>query len=99
VLRRDKAFVDQSSQLELFENHNQLIVLVKKKKNAPPLGLFDKTLNSLHASRRQRIESLVAWINSKTCIQNASNVRSVCGLFAQTALKIIAALLMLVFNF
>jgi len=99
VLYGDKAFVDQSFQLELFENYNELIVPVKQKKNAPPLGLFDEAFNSLHASIRQPIESLVAWINNKTRIEDASKVRSVNGLFAQIALKMVAALLMLIFNF
>jgi len=99
VLYGDKAFVDQSFQLELFENYSQLIVPVKKKKNAPPLGLFDEAFNSLHASMRQPIESLIAWLNNKTRIEDASKIRSVNGLFAQVALKMIAALLLLIFNF
>jgi len=85
--------------LELFEQYTNLIVPVKKKRNGPPLGLFDQAYNSLHASIRQPIESLAAWINNKTRIEDSSTVRSVDGLFTHIAIKMVAALLMIIFNF
>lgn len=61
----DKADVDQKFQLDLFNQYIDLVVPIKKKKNGPPLGLFDQAYNSLLSSKRQPIESLVAWINNK----------------------------------
>ena len=98
VLYGDKAYIDHTFQLQLFDQHTELIVPVKKKKNEPPLGLFDQAFNTLHASTRQPVECLVSWINNKTNIEDASKVRSVNGLFATIALKMIAALILLIFN-
>jgi len=98
VLYGDKAYIDQTFQLQLFDQHTELVVPVKKKKNQPPLGLFDQAFNTLHASKRQPVECLVSWMNNKTDIEDASKVRSVNGLFTTIALKMIAALIMLLFN-
>lgn len=95
----DKAYCDRGFQLELFAQDTDLIVPLKKKKGAPPLGLFDQAYNSLHASKRQPIESLTAWIQSKTRIQEASKVRSVNGLFSHIAVKMVAALFMFLLDF
>lgn len=95
----DKAYVDRQFQLDLFAQYTELIVPRKKKRNGPPLGLFDQAYNSVLSSRRQPIESLVAWINNKTRIEDASKARSVNGLFSTIALKMIAALLILLLNF
>lgn len=98
VLYGDKAYIDQTFQLHLFDQYTDLVVPVKQKKNGPPLGLFDRAFNTLHAATRQPVESLVSWMNNKTRIEEASAVRSVNGLFATIALKMIAALIMLIFN-
>jgi hypothetical protein len=95
----DKAFIDRKLQLDLFNQYIELVVPIKKKKNGPPLGLFDQAYNSLHSAKRQPIESLVAWINNKTRIEEASKVRSVNGLLSTIAVKMIAALLMFLLNF
>jgi len=94
----DKAYIDRSFQLELFEQYTNWVVPVKQKRNGPPLGLFDQAFNSLHASVRQPIESLAAWINKKTRIEDSSRIRSIDGLFTHIASKMVAALLLLVFN-
>jgi hypothetical protein len=98
VLYGDKAYIDQSFQVQLLEQYTDLVVPIKKHKNGPPLGLFDQAFNTLHASSRQSVECLVSWINNKTNIEDASKVRSVNGLFTTIALKMIAALILLLFN-
>jgi len=98
VLFGDKAYIDQEFQLQLFDQNTDLVVPVKQKKNSPPLGLFDQAFNTLHASLRQPVEALVAWINNRTRIEEASSVRSVNGLFSAIALKMIAALILLILN-
>ena len=78
----DKAYIDNGFQLDLFENNNlNLITPSKKKKGQPHLTLFQQACNSIHSSIRQPIDTLFAWINDKTNIENASKVRSVEGLF------------------
>ncbi len=99
VLYADKAYIAHAFQVDLFEQYTELVVPVKQKRNGPPLALFDRAYNTLHSATRQPIESLVAWINRKTHIQNASKVRSVDGLFMHIALKMVAVVLMLIFNF
>lgn len=98
VLYGDKAYIDQTFQLQLVDQYTELALPIKQQKNGPPLGLFDQAFNTLHASTRQPVECLVSWINNKTAIEDASKVRSVNGLFATIALKMIAALIMLLFN-
>ena len=98
VLYGDKAYIDQEFQLQLFDQNTDLVVPVKQKKNGPPIGLFDQAFNTLHASLRQPVEALVAWINNRTRIEEASSVRSVNGLFSAIALKMIAALILLILN-
>ena len=95
----DKAFCDRPWQLDLFDQDTTLVVPIKQKKNGPPLGLFDRAYNALHSAKKQPMESLIAWINDKTRIEDASKVRSVNGLFTHVALKMIAALIMLLINF
>lgn len=96
----DKAYIDNEFQLELFENHHiNVITPHKKKKGQSRLTLFQQAFNTIHASARQPIDTLFAWIHDKTNIQNASKVRSVQGLFSFINIKMVAALIMLIFNF
>lgn len=96
----DKAYIDQAFQNDLFENNYiHLKTPIKKFKGHPPLTLFQKAANTIHASIRQPIETLIGWINDKTNIQNASKVRSVDGLFYHVNVKMVAALLVLILNF
>jgi hypothetical protein len=95
----DKAYIDQSFQNDLFENNYiHLKTPIKKFKGQPPLTLFQKAANTIHASVRQPVETLFGWINDKTNIQNASKVRSIDGLFYHVNVKMVAALLVLIMN-
>lgn len=98
VLYGDKAYIDQSFQVQLLDQYTELVVPIKQRKNGPPVGLFDQAFNTLHAATRQPVECFVSWINNKTDIQDASRVRSVNGLFASIALKMITALILLIFK-
>ena len=95
----DKAYIDQSFQAELDEhNHICFKTPIKKFKGKPPLTLFQKAENSIHSSTRQPIDTLFGWINKKTNIQNAANVRSINGLFYHINVKMVAAVLLLIIN-
>jgi hypothetical protein len=96
----DKAYRDQTYQMELFENNNiNLITPIKKKKGGPELTLFPKCSNYLHSSKRQAIEILFGWIEKKTNIENANKVRSIDGLLYHVNVKMVAALLFLIVKF
>ncbi|NUO80207.1 IS982 family transposase [candidate division KSB1 bacterium] len=100
ALYGDKAYIDKSFQLELFANHGiALKTPHKKKKGQKHLRLFQQAENSIHASIRQPIDALFAWINDQTAIQNASKVRSMSGLFLHVHLKMLAALILLIVEF
>lgn len=93
----DKAYKDQTFQLELFENKRiNVITPIKKRKGQKNLTLFQLATNSIHSSIRQPIEALFGWIQKKTNIQNASKVRSQNGLFYHVSIKMLAALLCLI---
>jgi hypothetical protein len=95
----DKAYIDRDFQLDLFENNSiNLITPIKKRKGQPHLTLFQRAYNTIHSSIRQTIDTLFGWINEKTGIQNASKVRSVEGLFYHVNVKMVAALIMLLFS-
>jgi len=95
----DKAYIDKNLQLELFDmKYVNLITPNKKKKGQHSLTLFEKAYNSIHSSIRQPIDTIFGWINEKTNIQNASKVRSIDGLFYHVNVKMVAALLMLIFQ-
>jgi hypothetical protein len=96
----DKAYIDESFQLNLFENNNiKLITPIKKKKGAAELNLFQKCYNYLHSAKRQAIENLFGWIDKKTNIENANKVRSIDGLCYHVNVKMVAALLCLIVKF
>jgi len=80
-LYADLAYKDQQFQLDLFEEKAiNLITPIKKEKGQAELFLFQRANNSIHSSKRQTIDTLFAWINDRTGIQNASKVRSADGL-------------------
>lgn len=99
-LYADLAYKDQQFQLDLFEEKAiNLITPIKKEKGQAELTLFQTASNSIHASKRQLIDTLFGWINDKTGIQDASKVRSVDGLFCHASLKMLAALILLIIKF
>jgi len=94
----DKAYIDKDFQLDLFENNSiNLITPIKKQKYQTELTLFQKAFNTIHSSIRQTIDTLFGWINERTGIENASKVRSVEGLFYHINIKMVAAMIMLLF--
>jgi hypothetical protein len=96
----DKAYIDADFQLELFETKGiNLITPTKKQKGQPEFTLFQKAYNAIHSSIRQPIDTLFGWINDQTHIENASKVRSINGLFYHINVKMVAALLLLMFSF
>jgi len=96
----DKAYKDQTFQLELFESKSiNVITPIKKKKGQKQLTLFQNASNSIHSSIRQPIDTLFGWIQKKTNIQNASKVRSQNGLFYHVCVKMTAALIFMIAEF
>lgn len=96
----DLAYKDKQFQLDLFKEKGiQIVTPVKKKKGQPYLTLFEKANNAIHSSIRQPIDTLFAWINDQTGIQNASKVRSVDGLFYHVSIKMLAALILMLIKF
>lgn len=96
----DKAYKDESFQLDLFENNRiQLITPIKKLKGQKQLSYFQNLFNNSHSSKRQPIENLFGWINDKTNIEKADKIRSVNGLLCHISLKMVAALILLFIKF
>lgn len=99
-LYSDKAYIDKNFQFDLFENNNiNLITPIKKQKGQEYLTLFQRAFNSIHSSIRQPIDTLFGWINKRTNIENASRIRSIEGLFYHINVKMVAAVIMLIFEF
>lgn len=90
----DKAYqrggnsIEQKEQITLF-------IPVKREKGQELLDAADRLLSTAISSVRQPIESLFSWIEEKTNIQIASNVRSYQGLMVHVFGKLAAALLLL----
>ena len=100
ALYSDKAYIDKNFQLDLFEiNGIKLITPIKKHKGQKHLTLFQRAFNAIHSSIRQPIDTLFGWINKQTNIENASKVRNIAGLFYHINVKMVAALIMLIFKF
>ncbi|MFQ5753782.1 MAG: IS982 family transposase [bacterium] len=96
----DKAYKDRKFQLELFESKEiNMVTPIKKKKGQKHLMLFQQAANSIHSSIRQPIDTLFGWIHKMTGIQNASKVRSQNGLFYHVAVKMVAALIIMISEF
>lgn len=88
----DRAYPDQALEQQFIEHGGLLQTPVKRKRNQPPLTLFQKAYNTLISKLRQPIETLMEWIQEKTGIQNASNVRSTKGLFVHIYGRLTAAI-------
>jgi len=78
----DKAYADDLWKEELRLRNVNLFTPVKLEKGQEFLDSADSLLSSAVSSVRQAIESFFSWIQSKTNIHLASNVRSTQGLIA-----------------
>lgn len=95
----DKAYIDELLSQMLAEQGSPLKTPVKKKKGQKHLFLFQEAFSTLVSQVRQPIESLFNWIQEKTGIQIASQVRSTQGLLIHVFGKMAAAMLMLLAGF
>ena len=77
------------------EHHIILLTPVKKEKGQHFLDTADQWLSKAISQVRQPIESLFNWVNEKTGIQIASNVRSYQGLIVHVFGKLAAALFLM----
>ena len=99
----DKAYVDHSLNEQLMKDQNTYIYTPVKrvKGETEAVRQFKKAADDLFSTAvsvvRQPIESLFNWINEKTKLQNASNVRSSQGLIIHVFGAIAAALLFCLF--
>jgi len=99
ALYGDKAYVDGSLRERLPEQQNlELLTPPKKAKGEPCLSAADKLLSEAVSRIRQPIESLFNWIDEKTGLQTASNVRSSEGLKVHAFGRFAAAMLLLALN-
>jgi hypothetical protein len=94
----DKAFCDNTLEVQLREQ-NTLLFVPKKKPKGKELKPFEKERNRLISKIRQPIESFFNWLIGKTQIQRASRVRSTDGLLIHCFGKLTFALLLLVFYY
>ncbi|MGB3917216.1 MAG: transposase [Thiothrix litoralis] len=97
VLKQEEVFGDKAYQrpdAADIEQSQQLTVRtpVKKKKGQRYLEADEQWLSTAVSQVRQPIESLVAWIEKKTGIEFASNVRSYQGLLVHVFGRLAAAL-------
>ena len=95
----DKAYIDEFLAQMLAEQGSPLKTPVKKKKGQKTLLLFQEAFSTWVSQMRQPIESLFNWIQEKTGIQIASQVRSTQGLLVHVFGKMVAAMLMLIAGF
>ncbi len=102
-LRHGELYADKASASEVFEAllaYQEMFLLTptKKANGQEKLHLFEH-LRSTSVSRvRQPIESWFSWLERKTGIQIASNVRSLNGLLVHVYGRLSAAMYMLSFN-
>lgn len=78
----DKAYIDKKWQQEMLERNVKIFTPVKKSKKQEHLSAVDIAKNKSLSSVRETIEALFSWLLEKTHLQNASKVRSTCGLIA-----------------
>lgn len=83
--RPDAALIEQQQQLKVFTP-------VKKEKGQAYLDTDDKWLSTAVSQVRQPIETLFGWIEKKTGIEIASNVRSYQGLLVHVFGRLAAAM-------
>jgi hypothetical protein len=95
----DKAYCSSDLEERLSREKNiDVYTPVKKKKDQERLSAADALFSTAVSRVRQSIESLFNWIDEKTGIQTASNVRSRCGLMVHVFGRLTAAMLLLAFN-
>jgi hypothetical protein len=96
----DLAFADKQINEFLKEQETEILTPKKKPKGIDnQLTEVEKYRNQLIAKLRQPIESLFNWINQKTELQRASQVRSTNGLFIHCWGKLVFAFWLLVFYY
>lgn len=95
----DKAYIDSLLSQTLAEQGSTLHTPVKKQRGQKNLFLFQEALSTIVSQVRQPIESLFNWIQQKTGIHIASQVRSTQGLLVHVFGKMAAAMFMLLTNF
>jgi len=88
----DKAYKNKTWENHM-ESHNNVEILmpIKLKKGQKRLDSADRLLSSAISQVRQPIESFFSWLQRKTRIQHASNVRSTKGLISFIYARIAAA--------
>lgn len=97
LLKQEAVFGDKAYQrpdATMIEQQQQLSVLtpVKKQKGQTHLDAADKWLSTAVSQVRQPIETLFGWIEKKTGIEIASNVRSYQGLLVHVFGRLAAAM-------
>lgn len=96
----DKIYADQALIEQLGKDQQvHLYTPVKKAKGQERLPLCDQAWSTYVSKMRQPIESLFNWIEAKTGIQTASQVRSYNGLLVHVFGKVAAAMFLLAFYF
>lgn len=89
----DKAFVDEDVTEQLSGQGTSLITPIKRKRNDPPLTLFQEAYNTCVSKVRQPIEAFFSWLVGKSHIQTASRVRSLKGLMVHIYGCLLAAMM------
>lgn len=97
----DKAYCDEQLRQDLEQNNNVCLFTPEKMKRGESVEqrqdrqAFRDLLNTAVAKLRQPIESLFAWLDRKTALQNATIVRSEKGLLLHVFGKVKAAFMSL----
>ncbi|MBF0239014.1 MAG: IS982 family transposase [SAR324 cluster bacterium] len=91
----DKAYIDSQLNGQMRQQETDLITPIKRKRNDPPLTLFQRAYNTLVSKVRQPIESFFNWLEAVVSIEDASKVRSSNGLIVHIWGKLTAAILTL----
>ncbi len=93
----DKIYQDQAAAPDLEKQHNiHVFACQKRKPQQAHLHADQKQWNVLISRIRQPIESFFNWIQQKTGIHNAAQVRSTKGLMKHVFAKITAAMLIII---
>lgn len=94
----DKAYASEVLETLLASQEMFLLTPTKKAKGQEKLRMFDQLWSTSVSRVRQPIESFFSWLERKTGIQIASNVRSLNGLLVHVYGRLSAAMYMLSFN-
>ena len=95
----DRAYVDTELKEQMKQRETDLVTPIKRKRNDPPLTLFQKAYNALVSKVRQPIESFFNWVETTVNIEDAARVRSSNGLRVHIWGKLAAAILVLAWSF